>query len=301
MRVNVTIYVDPQRIFTSHLSSGGFIMKYFLMRSCFSKLVRPAFVCVAIFFCAQNLPANTKWYNGSFWVLDIDQDTTLSSHWVGVVRILADGVDFNMDGYSIIGPNSNVGIYVSGRRDVNIIGDHGTIDDCNTGIYFEGGGSNSVYDVSFYCDSWGIRADNSNQLDISHCYSVSEDYFDGYLLINSDHSNIYSSYGLSCVRSGIWLDGSDDVSIQYCQFLGNHYDGITVYDCEDVYVNSGFIETNGGSLYRHGIGLFNSDNIILTNNNSQANGCYGYYRENTTNITYVNNFARYNGCGEKNF
>lgn len=253
---------------------------------------------IVISFFRMDLNANSFWHNGEFWVWDIDQNTSMGGDWSGVIRIMADNVKLNMNGYYVNGPNTNICILVSDRSGVRIY--DGYINNCNTGIYFESGEKDTVQNVYTDCTSWGIRCDYTDKVLIEDCYGTTDAY-DGILLISSESPEIYYATYTDCGRSGIWLDGC------WCPVAGsstlnlNAFDGITLNYTYGAFISSNTTNVNGEGLNRHGVGLFNSSYPYIISNNSNFNACYGYYQTSCSNITSGNNSASNNACGSSNF
>jgi parallel beta-helix repeat protein len=267
-------------------------------------------VAAGVFFVlfANNSHANSVWYNGQFYVWDIDQTTYMGSDWTGVVRIMADDINFYMDGHQICGPGTNIGLVISGRDNVNIYGgdeydayaDTGVIYNCNTGVYCENSSNIEIESISFDCISWGVRADYSEFVTTKACMGTTN--YDGILCYYTDRFSCFSNNFYNCSRSGLWSTGSYYSLVYSNTFNANDADGITLYDVDNCELINNHTDWNGyGGQNRNGTSYFISTAISTRNCYSNYNSNWGYYQEGTPNIGYALLAGVGNGSGLKNF
>jgi len=190
----------------------------------------------------------------------------------------ADGVTINLNGHTIMGPNTatSVGIRVGGRSDIIIKGD-GTVEDFQTGILIEN---------SMHVTVEGLRVLHNGHKDSAADSSA------GIAVVASTHVRVKENTAWNNGNAGIFLMGSSQVRIVGNIAGGSHHDGIELVQSHHNEIEGNLAAQNVASN-GCGINLVDSNFNVIKENRIEDNKLSGIQLGGSSrNVIRENELAR---------
>lgn len=217
--------------------------------------------------------------------LNINKDLTLGT---GNMDILASTVNMNARLYDVNGLLGQ-GDITSIASTVNVLSNAALI---QQGIYAAAAGADVNVGVGTYAES--VNVDKT-----VHLYGAA----DHASLINPNSPGFYITADGAIVDGfaidgasgadgyGVWVDGAADVTVSNNKITNSNINGIRGNNANDLTLDNNEIDgTNNGN--RHdGIGLYNSDDAVITNNKISTTGMDAIYLNGSQNAVVTDNIA----------
>ncbi|MGC9309851.1 MAG: right-handed parallel beta-helix repeat-containing protein, partial [Candidatus Nanoarchaeia archaeon] len=203
------------------------------------------------------------------------------------IRVKADNVTLDMNGYNITGDESNDGVYCSAFN--NLIVKNGVLNNFNYGLYYNGTGAD-FYEVNFSSNVFAIYFSSTTDSSLRNI-TVNENYYGIYL---------YSSYGNNLIDidvednlyEGIYLDSSNNNNLTNIQASNN----LGYSSSSAIYLslsnNNELTNIQSSNNLGGGIALAGSANNILedviANSNNYGIGMSEYQSGGSTDYSFNN-------------
>lgn len=291
--------------YKQHFISGGMFMISLVTKKTLKKsMLRISLSLSLLCLIGVNSNAeNRKYNNGTFdyWLVDENNSTLTSSDlYNSIVIINGDNITVNLENMNSPISKSCIGIYIEGKSNVTINSVSGTrcyIQNFNTAVYILNSDHINLFNISCYQNNYGFRIENSYACNVNYsCYS-SNNYYDGYLLINSQAIELdyqtpsgngrYGILDLGCIGTTSYIcsasrnkaDGGyfgNSIAAYITKFVSayNTYNGLTLNDgthsCQ-VKGKSSYEKTVLNSNTRVGLCIVNSNGNTFTDCSGAGN------------------------------